>query len=108
MLKVVLDDVYHEISCAQDYIDYLEDNIKRFQKIEKYYDKMLNSKTEDKKNYFLEYMKIYFEKDENLDNFLQIYEDYKNAYNLRKEKIDNLYNEAKIIKKLGDDREYHD
>ena len=100
LIKVVLDDVYYEIACAQDYIDYLEDNLKRFEKIEKYYRKMQSSKTEAKKNYFLEYMKLYFKDDENMDNYLQVYEDYKNAYKLRKEKIDNLYNEVKVIKSL--------
>lgn len=100
LIKVVLDDIYYEISCSQDYIDYLEDNIKRCQKIEKYYNKMQSSKTEDKKNYYLEYMKIFFEGEENFDNFFQIYEDYKSAYQLRKKELDNLYNEIKIIKLL--------
>lgn len=100
LIKVVLDDIYYEISCSQDYIDYLDDNIKRCQKIEKYYNKMQASKTEDKKNYYLEYMKIFFEGEENFDNFFQIYEDYKSAYQLRKNKLDNLYNEIKIIKSL--------
>lgn len=100
LLKVVLDDVYYEIACSQDYVDYLEENLKRFKKIEKYYDKMLNSKTESKKNYYLEYMKLYFRENENIDNFRTLYKDYEYAYQTRKEKIDNLYNEAKIIKKL--------
>lgn len=100
LLKVVLDDVYYEIACSQDYVDYLEENLKRFKKIEKYYDKMLNSKTESKKNYYLEYMKLYFRENENIDNFRTLYKDYEYAYQTRKEKIDTLYNEAKIIKKL--------
>ena len=100
LLKVVLDDVYYEIACSQDYVDYLEENLKRFKQIEKYYDKMLNSKTESQKNYYLEYMKFYFHENENIDNFRTIYKDYEYAYQTRKEKIDTLYNEAKIIKKL--------
>ena len=100
LLKVVLDDVYYEIACSQEYVDYLLENIKRLELIDKYYNKMLNSKTEDKKQYFLEYMKIYFKETENIDNFKQVYLDFKNAYEIRKSKIDNLYNEAKIIKKL--------
>lgn len=100
LIKVVLDDVYYEISCAQDYIDYLEENIKRCEKIEKYYNKMIQSKTEDKKNYFLEYMKIFLQDNETVGNFHSVFEDYKNAYEIRKQKIDNLYNEIKIIKKL--------
>lgn len=100
LLKVVLDDVYYEIACSQEYVDYLLENIKRLELIEKYYNKMQNAKTEDKKNYFLEYMQIYFKENENVDNFQQTYVDFKNAYELRKSKIDTLYNEAKIIKKL--------
>ena len=100
LLKVVLDDVYYEIACSQDYVDYLAENIKRFEQIEKYYDKMLKSKTESKKEYYLEYLKYYFRENENLDNFRDLYEDYKKSYQIRKEKIDHLYSEAKIIKKL--------
>ena len=76
------------------------ENLKRFEKIEKLYNKFINAKTEDKKNYFLEYMKLYFIENENVENFHTIWNDYKSAYELRKTKIDNLYNEAKIIKKL--------
>lgn len=100
LIKVVLDDTYYEISCMQEYVDYLEENLKRFKTIEKYYNKMLNSKNEDKKNYFLEYMKIYFKENETPDNWMQIRKDYQSAYELRKQKIDNLYNEIKVIKKL--------
>lgn len=100
LIKVVLDDIYYEIACAQDYIDYLEENIKRCQKIEKYYNKMIQSKTDNKKNYYLEYMKIYLQDNETVGNFHTIFENYKSAYEIRKKKIDNLYNEVKIIKKL--------
>jgi len=100
LIKVVLDDTYYEISCVQDYIDYLEENIKRFNTIEKYYKKMKEAKKEDKKQYFAEYMKLYFRDNETLDNWMQIRENYKSAYETRKQKIDTLYNEAKTIKKL--------
>ncbi len=100
LIKVVLDDTYYEISCIQDYVNYLEENLKRFNTIQKYYDKMNKATKEDKKNYFAEYMKIYFREDENFDNWMQIRKDYQDAYELRKQKIDTLYNEAKVIKKL--------
>ena len=61
---------------------------------------MLNSKTEDKKNYYLEYMKMYLEEGETLGNFQKIRDEYNLAYKTRKEKIDTLYNEMSIIKKL--------
>ena len=100
LIKVVIDDIYYEISCAQDYIDYLEDNLKRFKNIEKYYNKMQKAKSEEKKNYYIEGMKIFFEQGETVDNWIQIRENYESAYKLRKEKIESLYREVKIIKKL--------
>lgn len=100
LIKVVLDDTYYEISCIQDYIDYLDDNLKRFKTIEKYYNKMNQAKKADKKKYFEEYMKLYFKDNETLDNWMQVRNDYESAYEMRKKKIENLYNEAKVIKKL--------
>ena len=100
LIKVVLDDIYYEISCAQDYVDYLQENIKRLETVQKYYNKMIKSKTDDKTNYYLEYMKIYLIENETVGNFFTIYDNYKTAYQIRKAKIDNLYNEVKIIKKL--------
>lgn len=100
LIKVVLDDIYYEISCTQGYLDYLTDNLKRFKLIDKYYQKMLKSKKEDKKNYYIEYMKMYFKDGETLGNFQKIRDEYKLAYKTRKEKVDNLYNEISIIKKL--------
>ena len=72
LIKVVLDDIYYEISCTQGYLDYLTDNLKRFKLIDKYYQKMLKSKKEDKKNYYIEYMKMYFKDGETLGNFQKI------------------------------------
>ncbi len=100
LIKVVLDDIYYEIACTQDYVDYLDENIKRCKKIEKYYNKMLQSKTEEKKNYYLDYMKMYLIDNETVGSFHNIYDNYKTAYEIRKKKIDNLYNEIKVIKKL--------
>ena len=100
LLKVVLDDIYYEIACSQDYVDYLQENIKRFKTVEKYYNKMVQSKDKEKKDYYLEYMKIYLQEGETLGNFHAVFENYRKAYEIRKKKIDNLYNEVKVIKKL--------
>ena len=37
---------------------------------------------------------------ETLDNWMQVRNDYESAYEMRKKKIETLYNEAKVIKKL--------
>ena len=100
LIKVVLDDIYYEISCTQDYIEYLKENIKRLENARKYYDKMLKSKSNDKKDYFREYVKVFLQENETVDNFLDIYQNYKDALVLRQNKIDTLYGEIKVIKKL--------
>lgn len=100
LFKVVIDDIEYEISLTQGYVDELKENIKRWEQIYKYKDKMDNSKKEKDKNYYLEGIKMLLKPDENFENASNIYEEYKKAYQTRKAMIDNLYNEIKIIKKL--------
>ena len=100
LIKVVIDDINYEIYCVLQYVDYLKDNIKRLEKAEKYFQKAKTTKNEDKKQYFIEYTKSYLQKDENIDTFLQIKEEYENAYKVRRGKVDNLYDEISKIKKL--------
>ena len=45
-------------------------------------------------------MKVLFRDGETLENHMNIYNEYQNAYNARKTIIENLYKEIKIIKKL--------
>ena len=61
---------------------------------------MDKAKKEKEKNYYLEGIKMLLTGQETLDNYLDMYEQYKNAYEQRKKIIDNLNNEIKIIKKL--------
>lgn len=100
LFKVVIDDVEYEISCTQEYVEELQEELKRFEQIEKYREKMENAKKEKDKNYYYEGMKMLLKNNETVDNYLSIYEEYKNAYEKRKAIIDNLYKEIKIIKKL--------
>ena len=100
LFKVVIDDILYEITCLYDYLDYLKENIKRLELIIKYQNKMDEAKTEKKKNYYKEGMRLLFLIDENFDNYKQVYSDYKNALEIRMDRIDKLYNEIKIIKKL--------
>ena len=100
LLKVVIDDIEYEISCAQGYLDYLQDNIQRLNTVEKYLTKMEEAKKQSKKDYFHEYVKMYLDKNEDINNFKEVRQEYIDAYNTRKEKIDSLYNEIKEVKKL--------
>ena len=52
------------------------------------------------KNYYIEGIKLLLKPEETLENATNIYEQYKEAYETRKQIIDNLYNEIKVIKKL--------
>ena len=100
LFKVVIDDILSALSCLYDYLDYLKDNIKRLELIMKYNDKMNESKTDKKKQYYKEGMKMLFLSDENFENFKQVYQDYKNALDMRSDRVRKLYDEIKIIKKL--------
>ncbi len=100
LIKVVIDDINYEIFCTQEYVESLKENIKRLEKAEKYYEKMKAAKNRKKEDYFYQYTMMFLEKGENIDNLIQIKEEYKDAYARRKEKIDTLYEEIKKIKKL--------
>ena len=100
LFKVVIDDIIYEISYTQDYVKELKDELKRFEQIKKYGDKMNKAKREKDKNYYLEGMKMLMKNNETPENYLDYYEQYKNAYKTRKAMIENLFNEIKIIKKL--------
>ena len=100
LISVVIEDIQYEISCSYNYLETLEGTLKRFKIAKKYQEKMLKAKTDKKKNYYKEGMKMLFQVDENFDNYRQVYEDYKNALAMRTERVDKLYNEIKIIKKL--------
>ena len=100
LFKVVSDDIGYEISFRESYIFDLKDELKRLDEIKKYRDKMNKTSNEKQKNYFLEYIKTYLKPEENLENFDQLYIEYKEAYENRKNEIDNLYKELKTIKKL--------
>lgn len=100
LFKVVIDDILYEISCLYEYLDYLKENIKRLDLISKYDNKMQEAKTDKKKNYYREGMKMLFQVDENFNNYKQVFKDYQNALAIRTDRIDKLYKEIKIIKKL--------
>lgn len=100
LFKVVIDDIGYEITCTQGYVESLQEDIKRFNQMEKYKQKMESAKNEKNRNYYLEGIKLLLKPGETVENFGQIQQEYMNAYNVRKAIIDNLYNEIKIIKKL--------
>ena len=100
LFKVVIDDIEYEISCILDYIKSLKGELKRFGQIDKYKEKMEKAKTLKKKNYYLEGMKELMIGNETPENYERSKNEYINAYNKRKDIVDNLFKEIKIIKKL--------
>ena len=100
LFKVVIDDTLYEISCVVDYVDYLKDNIKRLQLIDSYNKKMELATKQKKKDYYREGMRMLLHEGEDFTNYTKILEEYKTALKVREERIDDLYAEIKIIKKL--------
>ena len=100
LIKVVIDDISYEIYCTQKYVENLKDELKRFDIVNKYKDKMEKAKRESDREYYLEGMKQLLVGQESLDNYRQIQVEYQEAYDRRKKNIDHLYDEIKVIKKL--------
>lgn len=100
LFKVVIDDTLYEIACVLGYVDYLKEQIKRLDLVDKYREKMEKSNKEKTKNYYLEGMKLLLQADETIENYQQVLSEYKQALNVRETRIKQLYDEIKIIKKL--------
>ena len=100
LFKVIIDDTNYEISGIFDYTKYLSSQIKRLEKIDELITKSEKTKSESKKEYIRTSTKYLFENGETFENYKNVLEEYKSAYAKRKEKINELFNEIKIIKKL--------
>ena len=100
LIKVIIDDSEYEISCIMDYLKDLKVEVKRLEQVEKYDKKRLSSKTEDKKNYYLEGMKCLLTGQETVENYAEILNSYKNILKTKSEQIDKLFGEIKTLKKL--------
>ena len=61
---------------------------------------MNSSNSEKQKNYYLEGMKMLFDKGETVENFEEIFEQFKQALINKNEQIDKLNSELKEIRKL--------
>ena len=100
LFKVVIDDTLYEISCVMNYVNYIEDQIKRLHTIQKYEKKMNTAKKASIQDYYKAGMQLLFQRGETFDNYKQVLEEYEHALIVRKDRIDKLYDEIKIIKKL--------
>jgi len=100
LFKVVIDDTEYEIAARSDYLEYLKDEIKRFEEAERYYNKMQSAPTESKKEYFREGAAAFLRRNESVDMIPKTLEELKEAYKARRAHIEKLYAEVKQIKKL--------
>lgn len=100
LFKVVIDDTLYEISCTLEYINYLKDQLKRLNKIQKFEEKMNNARRQSEKDYYREYMRLLFEHGENYENYKQVIKDYEYAFTVKEELIEKLKKEIDIIKSL--------
>ena len=100
LIKVVIDDIEYEISGKQEYLDFIKENLKRFDQMSIYKKKMDESKKDKDKSYYLEGIKMLLQQNETLENIDQVRDELKEAYDFRKKEIDHLWNEIRIIKKL--------
>ena len=100
LFKVVIDDTLYEISCVSNYIDYLKSNIKRLKLIDSYNAKMTKTNNSKKQNYYKNGIQMLLQAGETFQNYNKILQEYETALTIRETRINDLYNEIKIIKKL--------
>lgn len=100
LLKVVIDDIEYEIACTIDYVKDLNNKLERFKKIENYINKKNSSKKHKDIIYYQQYINLLLLPGESEKEFTNIYQEAREAYELRKNILDGLYKEIKTIKKL--------
>ena len=100
LFKVIIEDTEYEIVARTDYVNYLQKEIKRVKDAKKYYDKMVKTKSEYKREYLKEEIKCFLRPNENPEKLPQMISEFETAYKARQQHITKLYNEIKQIKKL--------
>ena len=100
LLLVVIDDIEYEISSTIDYVNHLNDELKRCKQIEKYIEKKNNAKKESDVLYFEQYINMLLSPGEKLENFDTIHKELQKAHDLRNEVLVGLHQEIKNVKSL--------
>ena len=102
LLKVVIEDIEYEIACTIDYVKDLNNELDRYKKIENYIQKKNSSKKNKDIVYYEQYIDLLLRPDESIEDFYMLYQELKDAYEVRKKMLDDLYKEIKNIKQLRD------
>ena len=100
LLKVVIDDIEYEISCTIDYVKDLQKEINRYKEIEKYINKKNASTKKKHIVYYVQYIDLLLRPGESIEDFNDLYQEAKDAYQLRKNILNDLHKEIKNVKKL--------
>lgn len=100
LLKVVIDDIELELSSLMEYVHYLKTEINRYNKINDYLKKMNSAHNEKNRIYYKNYVDMYLNSNESIENFEQLYKELITAYTIKKSECTNLNKEIKIIKRL--------
>lgn len=100
LFKVVIDDTMYEIACIKEYVSHLQNEVERLKLIDTFNKKMTNAKSNKKREYYLNGINELLEKDETIENYEKVLNEYSNAIDNKKFTIAKLYDEIKIIKKL--------
>lgn len=100
LLKVVIDDIEYEISCTIDYVKDLQKEINRYKEVEKYINKKNASTKKKHIVYYEQYIDLLLRPGESIEDFNDLYQEAKDAYQLRKIILNDLHKEIKNVKKL--------
>ena len=100
LFKVVIDDILYEIAGICNYINYLKDQLKRLRTVESYDKKIQSTHSERTKEYYGAGMKMLLKPGETFENYKQLITEFSDAIVAREDRIKQLYDEIKIIKKL--------
>lgn len=100
LVEVVEEDTLHEIDCIESYINYLQAQIKRLEKLDEYVKGYNEAYKERDRKDFKELINYSLKSGETLENYKQIIQEYKHAYTTRKQNIDKLNNEIEKIRNI--------
>lgn len=100
LFKVVIDDTEYEIAARSDYLKFLKGEIKRIGDAQKYYDRMMTALTQEKREYYKLEVKCYLKTQEDPEKIPQMHAEFIEAYKVRKEHLDKLYDELRQLKRL--------
>ena len=100
LFKVVVDDTEYEIVARTDYIKFLEKEIERIKKAMSSYNKMMATRSNEKKEYLRQEIKYFLKPHEEPEKLPEILSEFQAALEARTAHVAKLYREAKQIKKL--------